>query len=599
MLDQLISPKNKLTLGSKTFECELISAKITALECGFDQATIILDETDLYPSVVKANTVVKLEVTSEGVAYPTNPLFAGICNFPLIDIDGESDKKTLTLNCLGTGFGLSEMDVATEYGTQSSNPSIATINSIVSDMTTNYVNKILGGVSSGYTYTNTITTTDINSNLPFISFPYKPAGNSFNDLVDAQTALNDGAAGPHWIVTTDNKIRFKQIGVNQTGWTKYYSGATNTDNKSTLTYGEDYTKINSEPMETEGNYIIYYGIWRRPSNGDLWTNPANDTEAQSTWLAVNDGITSSAVTADTTNKVVDTSSVRLTTTSNFVFAEMRYPHSLDAAWNFAGFTDLNTPNLNFYIIKHGYTSTVDGPEVRLYTDTSNYFKINVASLVAGSNDVPYHASIPIGYFYGTKATGTAAWTPVGSPDWANINYIGFIGLAPPINSYVCIDGLHFGDAPIVRVAWNSDLPGGFAKMRLITDNTGKDDSLSAADDSGLMACFAHAELLRMQKDTQNLIVKTPMFPTALPGQFWNIQYVDFRASKLIHEIKDDDYYTTLFVTDDLTNGRSRARYEDQNKVWSLLRPEWQDKQASSIKAGNVDYRITRLVKDYA
>jgi hypothetical protein len=308
MLDYMTSPKNKLTLGTKEYECFIKGAKVTQLECGFDQATIILDETDLYPSVVKANTLVKLEVTNEGVTYPTLPMFNGICRFPMLDIDGESDKETLTLNCLGTGWGLAEMDIAQEYGTQSSNPSIATLENIVTDVKTNYLNLILADVASGYDYTTTITNTNINASLPYIEFPFKPVGNSINDLVDAQTAINDGAAGPHWIVTTDKKIRMKQIGVNQTGWTKYFSGADNTDGKSTLTYGDDYSKINTEPIEAEGNYIIYSGVWRRPANGDGWTGAGCNT--------IFEGLNyPSQLSVDTTNHIVGPSSLKCLVTA--------------------------------------------------------------------------------------------------------------------------------------------------------------------------------------------------------------------------------------------------------------------------------------------
>ena len=72
-----------------------------------------------------------------------------------------------------------------------------------------------------------------------------------------------------------------------------------------------------------------------------------------------------------------------------------------------------------------------------------------------------------------------------------------------------------------------------------------------------------------------------------------------RATKITHVIKGDDYTTILSLTDDITNGRARIRYEDLNKVYASQRPEWQDRAASNIKAGSVDWRITRLTKDYA
>jgi hypothetical protein len=135
-------------------------------------------------------------------------------------------------------------------------------------------------------------------------------------------------------------------------------------------------------------------------------------------------------------------------------------------------------------------------------------------------------------------------------------------------------------------------------MRLITDNVGKDDSLVATDDSGVMAQLAYAELLRQQKVTYHQTLTMPMIPKALPGQQFSLATVTYRASEIVHEIAGDDYTTTLTLTSDLINGRTRQRYEDVNKAYANMRPEFQDRQASSIKAGQVDWRITRLVTDY-
>jgi hypothetical protein len=140
-------------------------------------------------------------------------------------------------------------------------------------------------------------------------------------------------------------------------------------------------------------------------------------------------------------------------------------------------------------------------------------------------------------------------------------------------------------------------------MQLITDNIGKDDTLKAGTvgttDTGLMAQYAYAELLRRQKDTQNITVETDMLHTALPGEFFSIQSIDFRPTKIIDTIDNRGYKSLFYMTDDILNGNSRPRYEDQNKVWAAIRPEWQDRQASNIKAGSVDWRIAQLIEDYA
>jgi hypothetical protein len=92
-----------------------------------------------------------------------------------------------------------------------------------------------------------------------------------------------------------------------------------------------------------------------------------------------------------------------------------------------------------------------------------------------------------------------------------------------------------------------------------------------------------------------------MIKDILPGQWVYVQSTDYRVTKIVQNINPASlgYSTTLEVTSDLINGRARSRYEDINKQWEAIRPEWQDRQASNLKAGNVDWRVSRLVKTYA
>jgi hypothetical protein len=589
MVTYMAIPKNKLTLGATEFEDTILSARVTRVENGFDTATITLPDTSYYPSIVTESTPVKLEVKETGGAYTT--LLKGIVRFPIADI---SNEKTLILSCLGSGYGLGEMLVATEYGSQSKNPTLDTITEIITEATvgllTPFVNNILGsGTPSGFSYTASIE--NINDIIPYINFPYKPALNSLNDLCDLATAAKLGAAGPIWIVTTDDVLRLKTIGTDDADWHKYYGGANNVAGQATLTYGEDYTSINMEKMAPEANYILYYGAWRRPSNGDRWTEPQNNTEAAAMW----DSGWASVLTRDAgaATHQINNCSLRATSAGAGQPINAFYPHDQNAAWNFDSFTNFNIPYLNFYIYRHN----ADIISVSLHENATHYFYY-IFTASAPAQDTWFHIKVPIGQYY-KVADPNFTWQLALDPVWSNINYVQIMTTDSLANDYFCVDGLYFGDAVVCRAAWNSDLPGGVCKMRLITDNVGKDDSLLASDDSGLMAQYAYSELLRAQKTVMNGSVVTPMIKDALPGQYFNVQGADYRATKIIHTIDSQGYLSNISITDDLTNSRPRARYEDQNKVWASIRPEWQDRQASNIKAGNVDWRIERLVKDYA
>jgi hypothetical protein len=588
MVTYMPMPQFKLTLGTTPFENDImLSAKVTRNENNFDLATIVLSDTSLYDGTVTAGTAVQLDVKDASESYPALPMFKGEVRFLVPDIT--KDGRTLTLSCFGSGFGLGEMLVGAEYGSTSIHPSIDTPTEIVTDIINNYVKKILAVATSGFDYT--VLTTVANS-IPYINFPYKTANASLNDLVDLVTAQEAGDPGIHWIVTTDNVLHMKFISATQTGWTKWYGGDDNDDDQATLTYGEDYTSINLEKMGSECNYLMYYGKWRRPSNGDYWTEGT-----ASLW----DSETEGEPTDDNTTGQyrVNNYSIKLGPTGNVAW----YPAAQNAAWNFTGFSDFNVPTLNFYILKHG---SPDNVSVRLYTSNAdlmlNYYAKTLQAGMA-NNDVFYHFSLPVGPYYRT-ADSTFEWTTVGTaPNWSQINFI-YFGWAGDAGDYICIDGLYFGDADICRVAWNSSLPGGVARMKLITDNVGKDDSLKSGTpgttDQGLMALLAYSELSRLQKEALVGTVLTPMIKDALPGQLFRIQETPFRVTKIVHNIDATKGYTSTFsITDDVINGRARLRYEDINKIYAAIRPEFQDRASSSLKLGTCDWRITPLIEDYA
>lgn len=586
-------PKTKLTLGTTEKENATLNAKITRLENGVDTALFVLDDTSLYPTTVTDGTAIQFDIKDDNdLSYTT--LFKGIVRFPIVNI--QPSGMTLTLSCLGAGYPLAEMIVGNEYGSQSVNPERDAIRGIINNSTVGiipaYVNKILNGDASGYSIDAADARIDnLTGSIAYIDFPYKPALNAINDLIDLHTAIssNSSLAGPHWIVDTSSQFRLKRISADQTGWTHYYGGS---QAAATLTYGVDYTDINLEKLSPEANYIIYYGSWRRPSNGDAYTEPASDADAAAKW----DTGTSSTLTK-TTDHMVGATAVKATTDGASGYIDLFYPHDQDAAWNLDAFGTNFIPTVNFHILKHG---TVTGINLGLCSSAGYANLLNITSMVA-SADTWYYISVPVGSNYRMADKGiTYTASGSGFGDWTDINWFDITATCNSAGDYLIVDGLHFKDANVCRVAYNSDYPGDEkAKMRLITDNIGKDDSLVDGDDSGLMAQLAHAELLRLQSDAMTGTVVTPLIKDILPGQCFSIQGTTYRITKIVHAISNSLLESTFSITDDLLNGRTKPRYEDQNRIYSAIRPEWQDRQASNIKAGNVDWRITRLTVDYA
>jgi hypothetical protein len=58
------------------------------------------------------------------------------------------------------------------------------------------------------------------------------------------------------------------------------------------------------------------------------------------------------------------------------------------------------------------------------------------------------------------------------------------------------------------------------------------------------------------------------------------------------------FRSKIEVTTDVTNSHARSRYEDANKMYAAIRPEYQDRQATNQKTGDLDIRIARLEKAY-
>lgn len=602
----MINPQFKVTIGTNVFENRgMLSASIQLLENAYDTANLIFsnEPVALYPGAFSRGDAVTVEVKDACYSAYTK-IFGGTLLFPDYTI---GKPKNLLLSCVGKGYALNMMNVAEEYGTQSRNPSVNAIAGVITDATVGVIPKYVEHYmatanDSGYTI-DTANVEAITGAIPYIVSPYKPADKFLNDLCDLVTALKAGSAGPHWRVDSDGNLRMKLIGANQTGWTKYINGATNTDGSSTLTEGIDFINGDFQPMGKQANVVVIYGTWRRPSSGDSWTNPVGDAALRADWDC---DATTTELDADATNIIIGDKSVQSHGLVGAGYLTSWYPHDKNAAWDFSSFTDFNTPSLNFYYLR-GAGAGSYAMTVRLCEDDTKYFEYSFSVSDVGKW---MHYSLPIGPYYNKSGSSSETWTATSpAANWNNINFIVWHLDPAAASDYFCIDGLHFGDAAVCRVArdkWPGaeggtlGQTGNEVRMKVFTDHIGKDDSLQDGDDSGAIAKNCYAEWLRLSKETNVGRFTTGMLPQALPGQYVTIEAADWRIVKLTQNIyAQEKIYSSAFeVTDDVTNSNSRARYDDQNKIREATRPEWQDRQATSQKAGELDIRIARLEKYY-
>lgn len=570
-----------------------LSAKNTVvirIENGFDTATVLLDNqgSETYLDKATENDAIEIKVKDASENSWTT-IFKGV-----IDVANPSLMNTtgdlLTLKCAGAGYGLAQTACGQEYGTQSKYPTLDTIAEIITDATHGilpaFTNKILEGGASGFSYTNTVET--IAGTITFYSSPYKPCMNVINDLCDLVTALKDGSAGPHWIVTTGSKfllatIASHHVDIAAEGWTTYYGGS---QSAATLEQGKDFLTSGFNTMRPEANYVLHYGVLRKPPR-DIWSegNAADWTGE----MIISDEETIVKV-GDYSLKCDDNGGLALTARYSFTDLDLTKLGSFR-----------NPPLVSYWKHKMGAVGVVY--VILAHNDLNNYFYHTVFN-----NDSTLNIWSKDDIVVGPYAEDGVWTVGAGAPSWTNINR--FIIQHVTANQVTYWDDIRF-EGLICRAAYNSDnITDRKAKMKTIIDNVGKDDSGSTSDNTGTIALLTYADLLKMQSTPTIAQVVTCMIKDLLPGQLLHIHGEkkiggsfnidkDMRVSKLTHYINEQGFTTVSDVTDDLANSTIRTAHNDWNTIFQAVRPDYQDRQATNIKAGEVDLDVPILAVDYA
>jgi hypothetical protein len=197
----------------------------------------------------------------------------------------------------------------------------------------------------------------------------------------------------------------------------------------------------------------------------------------------------------------------------------------------------------------------------------------------------------------------------GGGDWTNVNWIGFGIVNKPVGSALYIDGVQF-NGQILRGAKEAGIgAANKLKLKVITDDVGKDDSMVASDDSGIMAQLAKAELYRCKTTPLVGEIRVPYLYDLLPGQLLHIHAKktvsgtfnidrDMRAVRVEHDFDSANGFTDrIAVTSDVINSYPRMAWTNMNQVLADARPEFQDRQASSLKMREID--VTQTILEHA
>ena len=598
-----------------TFDAHYQAMIVRRRENGFDTGTIILEDTQSrnYSSKVDADDTVTINQKDRGDPTWATPL-SGIIR--RVDPLRTEEGNFLKIECDGAGWGVDAMSCADEYGSDSANSGLDTVKEMIDDngngIIDAWTNEIFNtAVNSGHSYTTAIEA--IAGNISYIYFPYKPCGKSINDVCDIVQAIKGTNAGPHWIVDTSDRFLLTTVGAHSVAgenpaqyWHTYWRAGT------TLTEGVDFKEFRFQKLAKAANYVLYHGKFRRPIDGDVWTE---GNHAQ--W-----GVTGGASTvASSATRVVDAWSINCTNLTGAQTGTFFYPSTQDWAFDLTAFGGTyNSGELHFYA-RLGYIFNAPTMmQVRLWTSAGNYYRADILAEVIGMAAGNWkHFILPVGPtgVHNERFGDFTGWNSTGAPDWTNINAVEFaftVGGAGVNATSLLVDGLRFA-GHVLRGARQAAAFSSTDKMKLkvITDEVAKDDTCKAGTpgttDVGVMGRLCKAEYLRLSTTPTVGTFTTSIANDLLPGQLVAVKAkkkadgsygidADFRVPYFEHHMMLPSSVTMWQVTSDVVNANPRSMPTQMNVLLGAIRPEFQDRQASSLKTRDIDITQTILEESY-
>lgn len=604
----------KAELGSPAYTVigrSAVDLKITHTENGFPVASVVFHkpQNTLLSNLLKS-ALIKLYV-KDGSEVAWTKMFSGKIRFLKKGLDAQGGSL-VTAKCDGSGYGFAEMVVGEEYGAQSINKTVKTMKQILTDSTIGivpkWVNKILNtAVASGYAY-DTSSMDDITGDVPYQYYPFKPASKALGDLLDIVQAIKGANPGPHWLVNTDDKLLVTTVAGHSAaaiaaGWPTYMGASLAS---ATLQEGRDFYDFVFDDQTESANYILYHSKFQWPGSGDLTeTYPVGD------WVGDNFTVGySTSADPKVGNQCLTAESTSGGATGLIDFCRESFLH-LDLSK--AG-GQYSIPEFGFWMRRGANTPASGTILLHLCNNYAHtvYFggTIDIASFLP-QIDKWFYVEMPVGpYWYVPQYSGLfSTWfDPVGGADWTDINWIRWVLTTGNVGAIHSLDGLRIAGT-VLRAAYNSTLIGSSqAKMRIVSDEYAKGDTLIPADDSGTIALLAKAELLRQMQTSRVATFSTKLIRAALPGQLVHMHArpaagvyeidADYRITQLVHSVTAAATKTSFSITDDLTNSISRAAFDSINEITKSFRPEFQDRQASGIKLRDIDITQVILEKDY-
>lgn len=610
-------PQQKITVthgGSHELQSETLTTDVFLRENAVSRAQIIANDyqgvTFLQRADIGDNLKIEFRFKDETDIW--TQVFGGWIDDlqPGLSLD---PGEVVTVKALGYGVALKNMLVRQEYGNQSENSTLNTIKEVLTDAThgiiPKYVNKVMASATdSGYSI-DTTKVADLTSDFNYLYFPGKPAFKCLEDMVDLIRAANVPNAGAHWTVVPSGTTAYlclATVGNHENPPADVWPTWWNTDQaNSTIEVAKDMIVSAFQKKRSEANYVLFAGNFRRPANGDNWT----ENNAAS-WDVEGDGSVSNE------NTVVKVGSYSIKGENNSGVVNIFYPSSYDMSLDISKIgTKRTVPRLSFYLRRNSVmtlNATVPTPWIQLGTGdpANNDYFFQYLGDDFPSADKWYHAIFPIGEYYDRDETTEIEWSENNSPDWADIDYIGFSFQNVGGGAIIYIDGLYF-QGIVTRAAYDSGLYSSQkCKMMLYRDDVPKDDSLIATDDSGQIGQLLKAELYRAVTEPIIGQIMIPMKQAIKGGQLARIHFgkksdgtfnidKNMRIIEVRHSFTEKGALSYLTLTDDVKNSQPIQPTDAYNAIMKAVAPGFQDRVRSSFLIKEVDLDQTILAKSYS
>lgn len=589
---------------------EAVTTDVLQVENGVWQATVQANdyETATYLDKVQIGDVVKIYMDYTGVL--TTQVFGGWVSRLNPSLTGRGE--ICGIGARGYGVSLLAMRVGQEYGSESVNPTINTVQEIIADATVGIVDKWVEKVlntatNSGYTV-DTTKVADVTSDFRYIYFAFEPAFNCINDLLELSFA---GGHACHWIVYPDGTTAYlclATVGNHENPPADVWSTWFNTNQAgSTIEVKKENIATNFTKLEAEANYVLYYGKLKKPPN-EIWTeNSSGD------W-GTNDAV-NITLSDDNTDYNVGSYSLQATVAQLRTTAERwYYPSGRNLSLDVTKMGGrYNIPTINFYAMYPAANPPSSAWQILLRSSAGNEVYYDFYGLLTAGKWLPL--SLPVGTYANEAKATDFQWTETGTIDWTDIDSVEFgCNVGAGVTAHCHIDGLHFSGWILRGARDDTKIGTQKAKIGLVVDDVAKDDTVTSGTpgttDLGTMAQLAKAQLYRAITTPVSGEIVIAGNETILPGQKAHIHAskdvagsfdinTDMRILKHRLHFGNDGFLSYLALTDDLTNSIPRDPTNTYNQLLKAVNPDFQIRDFGSLKAREIDITQAILSENYS